>query len=788
MDSKKRTSLDDLLNQVRQGTPVMEEKEAMNFIRETGSLPLSKSRVKIKPIIMTSIVLTLGLIGGIWMMPAEESDAIGTNQPITKNEIKTATIPEQAKAKSTQRMAEPVQEFQKLNEPIYFKPQIEANLEEKPSLLTPLDTPKLDSVVIIIEDEIIDGENPGDTIKEQIETQVFEYSGLKEKVSCQAAPEGLLKLDPIALQKIGIVGDKGLVLFQRNKTEKGNIEIQLENQNLHRLNTTITGLSVFWNDKIVPLAIAACDGNLLYAPNRYEEDFNQQVQSSVALYVPAEKDDAYYIFWFEISKDLLNELPEDEVLKIKDDGLYHVALPEALEREKPMAYGAMNPKKLESWLGDGELIHNTEAMEKLGIELNGDGFEIHRKGVKMSQKKNLNSSTVIMGLKPFDEEKQWSLEDIEDQVPFYITTDSFYLNGQNLILTPRVTLKSLEPQDELLYDRYRLVGFKFDIPDLGPRIFWYPYSPAIQSILTKEENKLMEQRLAKVDPSVRYGYIRPEYENIQNLLLEESPTAESLNAFEPSPEIMEKMGITILPNGSIQVKHLYEPNALLLDEFSKERTMVFEFKKDVQLDSAEAYHLKVCHDNLVYITDDLGLATKMIREQEEEYSMNELIPVLIRSGQPYSLYDKIHRYYRPDIILWYRPTAAFLELIESEGQFALLDEVESFEIEDSVYKKEDCRFTEICRNKAGVFNNHSIYPNPASGYSNFMWTAQESSSYSITLYALNGQKVRSFENQKAVIGKNTYQMDISNLPPGVYMVILRSEKGDEIHERLVVKE
>jgi len=479
-------------------------------------------------------------------------------------------------------------------------------------------------------------------------------------------------------------------------------------------------------------------------------------------------------------------LPKELSENSKYEDLYHVELPEAIERNTPPTYGAHNPLLRNVWLDKSELIQNESFANKLGIEHNGDGFVVQRNGIKMSQGGSYMSSVNIVRFKKFDEVEQWENEDINKQIPFYITSDSFYLNGFDIITTPRVGLENLEPQDELMFERYRLVGFSFNIPELGTRIFWYPYSPAIKSILSPEQRAMVEARLEKVDPKLRYGYIRPEYKNIENLLIDEKAVTEALNAIQLSPNILKSLGVEVNSNGTILVESMdFKENYSTL-EFSKLSSRFGGFEKVSNMDSTTKKNLKTATTNLMCITDDLGLLPRMFTNQE--YTMNELIPVLVRSGQTYTLYDKIHRYYRPDLILWFKPTPEILAIIESGGQEAVWGDIKSTEIPDTTSEGVDCRYTEVCRNKVGVFRDQKIFPNPAVGYSNFSWTAEEASDYSIKLYALNGKEVRAYEGLKASEGKNQYMMDLSNLPPGIYMVILTSAKGDEMHERLVVRE
>jgi hypothetical protein len=78
------------------------------------------------------------------------------------------------------------------------------------------------------------------------------------------------------------------------------------------------------------------------------------------------------------------------------------------------------------------------------------------------------------------------------------------------------------------------------------------------------------------------------------------------------------------------------------------------------------------------------------------------------------------------------------------------------------------------------------YPNPSSGIFNIEWDADELF-YEISIADLSGKLVYSAILKKQGEGMKTHQIDLSNLSPGAYRLVLTSEKGDISQVQILVK-
>lgn len=85
-------------------------------------------------------------------------------------------------------------------------------------------------------------------------------------------------------------------------------------------------------------------------------------------------------------------------------------------------------------------------------------------------------------------------------------------------------------------------------------------------------------------------------------------------------------------------------------------------------------------------------------------------------------------------------------------------------------------------------NNLMLYPNPASGDVNIQYELNEVQQVNIYLQSLNGQGMRYLlQNAQQETGQWEFVLEISHLPPGAYVVILKTEYSWESKKLIVVK-
>jgi len=82
---------------------------------------------------------------------------------------------------------------------------------------------------------------------------------------------------------------------------------------------------------------------------------------------------------------------------------------------------------------------------------------------------------------------------------------------------------------------------------------------------------------------------------------------------------------------------------------------------------------------------------------------------------------------------------------------------------------------------AASFN---VYPNPASDEATIVFSSDKEAAYTIRLMDILGKEVMTITNT-SVVGENQYQMNLSTIAKGIYMVILQNENGT-LQKKIVV--
>lgn len=78
-----------------------------------------------------------------------------------------------------------------------------------------------------------------------------------------------------------------------------------------------------------------------------------------------------------------------------------------------------------------------------------------------------------------------------------------------------------------------------------------------------------------------------------------------------------------------------------------------------------------------------------------------------------------------------------------------------------------------------------VYPNPANNYTTLEFEISENTNLEVSLFEINGKKVRDYGEKKLVAGKQGFQIALGGLPNGVYNLMVRTE-GKVFSKRIVV--
>jgi hypothetical protein len=189
----------------------------------------------------------------------------------------------------------------------------------------------------------------------------------------------------------------------------------------------------------------------------------------------------------------------------------------------------------------------------------------------------------------------------------------------------------------------------------------------------------------------------------------------------------------------------------------------------------------------VYITDDLGKYTYILFKDSSQQPLdfNQLIPVLVKTGRPYTAIDQVEKLARPDYLLWYSATPEFLKLLPKQESEAIQKEMKAAIVHSDSVITLPCKYTDVCKQHKEHISNVSIYPNPANTQLNIDVKFKSLVPLTISIADLSGKVVV----QNAWVSStltDTTQIDVSVLDSGIYYLYIYSATGDMVVQKILV--
>jgi hypothetical protein len=168
--------------------------------------------------------------------------------------------------------------------------------------------------------------------------------------------------------------------------------------------------------------------------------------------------------------------------------------------------------------------------------------------------------------------------------------------------------------------------------------------------------------------------------------------------------------------------------------------------------------------------------------------INSLIPVLVRSKETYTILDRANGVYPPDLILWYEPTDAFLNALPAELGGGIKTEYDQILSPVPANFPSSCRYFEICRYSRGPMEQLKVYPNPFVSELSIEMELGEKRTINLRVTDIAGKLIRSETAGEQQAGKFMFRMNMGELKDGLYMLIIETEKGERITERIMRKQ
>ena len=138
------------------------------------------------------------------------------------------------------------------------------------------------------------------------------------------------------------------------------------------------------------------------------------------------------------------------------------------------------------------------------------------------------------------------------------------------------------------------------------------------------------------------------------------------------------------------------------------------------------------------------------------------------------------------VVFWFLPNEAFFKSVAGDIGTELQKEYNYVVAEDkSAIEKPQCKYFEECKNTLKV-SNFKVYPNPANNVATVSFTLPEAVNGRITLIDLTGRERQVLQpTANYAAGSHQFEVDLSIVPSGIYLVALYADKGFQV-QRLVV--
>ncbi|MDQ1265165.1 MAG: type sorting protein [Bacteroidota bacterium] len=243
-----------------------------------------------------------------------------------------------------------------------------------------------------------------------------------------------------------------------------------------------------------------------------------------------------------------------------------------------------------------------------------------------------------------------------------------------------------------------------------------------------------------------------------------------------------KVSSILLDSGNISLQNMYKnmPNA-----------MIFHSGKNIISSDVS--------DSSIYITDGFfknDRSSAIFQGFDEEDAkinrmvrVNKLVPIIIHTGKS-SIGIGSGKGFA--YILWFEPNQDFIELLPLAVQQKILPEVEAIresggECMQQPLKGEEPVF-DVWRACAGAIEKLTLQPNPAHSQVEVNFTLAEAREAAISLHDLFGRRLKELSPVKSYkTGEYSNTFQLQELEPGLYLIVVRTEKNEQAVQRLIVE-
>jgi hypothetical protein len=303
---------------------------------------------------------------------------------------------------------------------------------------------------------------------------------------------------------------------------------------------------------------------------------------------------------------------------------------------------------------------------------------------------------------------------------------------------------------------------------MDEELLWFVFTDELNKILSTNHNTILEE-FKKYKAAKKYF---PE----EDLIIYDSPYfKEKSKTLKLSQDELKKLGFCFYNDSTNYTGK--RSNYGVSMQFKKEGMRWSATDKLQKTDEEGSLAILVTDKEGNPILGGEGFMRLFNKTDKIEAEIPMLIPVSVKTSFVYK-----------DAIFWFIPSEGFFNALPDSIGNDLRKEYNYIIAEDkSTLEKPECKYFEECKNTLNV-SNFKVYPNPANNQATVSFNLPESIEGRITLVDLSGrEKQVLLPNTTYSQGSHQFDLDLSTVPDGIYLIVLYSNKGIQTQRLIVVR-
>lgn len=496
----------------------------------------------------------------------------------------------------------------------------------------------------------------------------------------------------------------------------------------------------------------------------------------------------YSVWWFETNEKNIAKLPE----RFKETYTQYCLQPTEVSSDttykKDEKKYLRKPKSplVTPYSKDQLIIADKELIKALKINFTSKHLR-YKKRKSLSQKKHYKRNfqrnfSILSGSIDYTDKYQ------KNTPPSFITfQDSNFLNITKIVSSNNNRLNRAQ---YFYAHKHLMIAVKIGTINNKEVVFWYENTKRLNELISEDDKTRTTEYLTTAKglempiPEAKEQKQQLHFDEMQQF---KALRSISINPVRLTPDELTKLDIS-QKDGDIYYTQCDKDYAFNF-KFTK-RFTITDFEK--LEDDSKAKPFKPS-----FISDKYGKSYRM-RTVSDSIDLDRLIPIYVGTEKEYRLSDYFNDYFHPDCIFWYEPTLEFLaalpmhisdqltyelSLIEPKKETSLLDlGIESKDTAVAVKSQEKCVYLDPCSDIKTNLKGVKLYPNPTNAEVTLEITANKSVKGRISVTNLAGQELKAVTLDDIRNGTN---IDLSDLPSGIYLVTLLTNDGDKITRRVI---